>query len=290
MAGSYNKLVKHHETINVESALNFFNANIIKTRIEAGEKPEPWTVDIENSKVKSVFFEPTMFITPTEAIIQRVIMGMVRNLIYSFEGTPEEFEAHEFEIRTHDIASLLEKKRLNREIRTAFDKLMRFRVKVFVPEWKKTFYEGILKSGNYNEGSDVWKFKANPMFQIMRQEQHRNQNILSAVGKNEETGKVDYKKVFINLNDLLLLDSKVHKIILFYFIIDFEKSNCTLKNRIYLLDPNWLAKVFNKPVSKITKNDSGKFKKAIDEIMAMEQYEGLFIWHGKKQGIRVNFR
>lgn len=280
-------LLTHYDTFRIETSVNFIHANLIKAKIYQNQKPDRWTVDINNSMVDRVEFEPTSFITPTEAIIQRVIMGMVRDLIYSFKGTHEEFKNKEFQIKTGEIQSLLPKERLNREIRSAFDKLMRFRMKVFVPTWNEVIYEAILTQGKYIDVSDVWRFKANPVFQIMRKESYRDLdgNFQSISLSNE--GKPMYRKLYIRLDRILLVKSRINQMILLYFVKVFEESNCQVSHTKFQVSNDNLEEVFNK---KLTKNDAAKFKNSIDEIMNMDDFKNLFQWMTKnKSWLTVRF-
>jgi hypothetical protein len=287
------QLVIHKEIIYLEKAVNFFNEKIVKMKIGKNEKPTEWSVKIEESQITEVFFHPTHYITPREAIIQRLIMGMVKDLFHTFEGTATEFKEHRFEITTGEIQSRLETPRLHREIRIAFDKLMKFGIKV---ELKKirTQYTGILKNGEHNKGSDVWSFQANPMFQIMRKDIHRSQVVFDAGKTSPDKKTPPYTQVFINLNDILKLEKRSHQNLLYYFIIQFEKSNCQLPCQIYYLNDDQIMKILNKHEKlekKTLQNYKSSLKKDINEIMAMEVYDGLFEWigTGRNQAVMVNF-
>jgi hypothetical protein len=280
-------LLTHYDTFRIETSVNFIHANLIKAKIYQGQKPDRWDVKIEDSMVEKVEFEPTSYITPTEAIIQRVIMGVVRDLVYSFKGTPKEFKNKEFQIRTGEIQDLLPKKRLHREIRSSFDKLMRFRMKVFVPKWNEVIYEAILTQGKYIDTQDIWRFKANPVFQIMRKEAHRDlDGNFQSISLGIE-GKTSYRKLYIRLDKILLLKSRIHQLILLFFVKEFEESNCQVPSTKFQLTNDSLEKVFNK---KLTKNDVAKFKNAVDEIMEMDDFKKLFQWMTtKKTWLAVRF-
>jgi|JYMV01.1.fsa_nt_gi hypothetical protein len=274
----------NYDTINIESAVNFIHADLVRVKSYKNQKPEEWQVVVDNNKyIDSVSFIPTYFITPIEAIIQRVIMGRVRNLIYNFDGTPEEFKDKTFEITLSQIQNELPKPRLEREIRSAMNKLIFFQIKINTHTGNEMARK-ILENGNLNKNSLT--FKANPIFQIMRKEAHREIEQYNAISVNNE-GKTQYKKIYINLDDVLKLNSPIQQIILYHFIKRFEISNLGLPTKIYYIDNDFVQKVFNK---NFNKNDTAKFRKAVDEIIDMKEFENLFTWSGRgKKALIVRF-
>ena len=276
-------LLKERETVNIESAFNYFTTKLIKAKslpTTSNQSPPSWEFEITapNSSLSKVIFEPRDYITPTEAVIQRVILGLIKEKIDLFDtiSSSTRFEDTDFSITLKEVSSRLGKTRLSKAIHSTFYKLSRFNIEARRGENPDDYIaSSIIAEYEYISETKEFVFRANKMFQVMREDKLR-QNHFEAIVEN--TG--GYRPIFINLNELFELKNQWQKILLHYFIVQFEATNCQrIKPKSYFINNEFVMKVLNKDV--LSKNDLGQMRKTIDDLMAMPQYKKLFAWSGR---------
>jgi hypothetical protein len=268
------------QIVQIEKVFNIFNSQFVRTSVPKGEIPESKILFPLNEYIEKIEFKPKEYITPTEAIIQRVILGIIKTKFDAFIGTAGEFQQHEFHIYISEVESKVGKKNISREIHKSLIKLKEMDIDLTLAgKNAPKQYGSIVNDISHFEGQGYYGFMASQLFQTMRLKKFRDEAKFDVIG-------LDFKKVHIQPTEFLELN-KIQQQAMLFFLCELEDSNWRVISREYELDNKFYLRLFN--TKKISKNQPARFKESIRGLIEMSKYKDMFEFIGTKT-LKVNFQ